>query len=113
LKLFHFICFQHETYNSGPGTFPNDIAILTLATEIAANGGNIQYALLPRDNSDQFAGRSLVISGWGRDCKSSIYKRMFYGARFVRQRSTFRQCTFYEIVLLTEVIARMKTSVPE
>jgi len=62
---------MHELYGSGPGTYPNDIAILTLATPIAANGGTIQYADLPDDNTDQFEGRRCIISGWGRTSASS------------------------------------------
>jgi elastase-2 len=62
----------HERYNNDVGTFANDIAILTLAQEIAANGANIQYASLPDDNNDQFVGRTCVISGWGRTSSSNV-----------------------------------------
>lgn len=55
----------HENYNDGTGTFANDIAILTLATAVDANGGTIQFASLPLDNVEQFTGRSCVMSGWG------------------------------------------------
>jgi len=63
---------MHESYNSGPGTFPNDIAILTLATPIAANGGSIQFADLPDNNDDQFVDRRCIISGWGRTSSSNV-----------------------------------------
>jgi len=63
----------HERYNlAGEGTFGNDIAILTLSTPIAANGGNIQYASLPDNNNDLFFDRTCVISGWGRTSSSNI-----------------------------------------
>jgi elastase-2 len=64
---------MHERYNlAGEGTFGNDIAILTLATPIDANGGNIQYASLPDNNDDLFFGRIGVISGWGRTGASNV-----------------------------------------
>ena len=46
-------------------------AIITLATPIAANGGNIQYATLPADNSNLFTSETGFISGWGRTGKCS------------------------------------------
>jgi len=63
----------HERYNlAGEGTFGNDIAILTLSTPIAANGGNIQYASLPDNNNDLFFGRRGFISGWGRTGATNV-----------------------------------------
>jgi secreted trypsin-like serine protease len=62
---------MHENYGSGEGTFPNDIAILSLAVSIADNGGSIQFASLPDDSNDAFVGRSCVMSGWGRDSELS------------------------------------------
>lgn len=61
----------HETYGRRSVTFSDDIAILTLATPIAANGDNIQYATLPADNSNQFVGYTGIISGWGRTSSSN------------------------------------------
>jgi secreted trypsin-like serine protease len=65
----------HELYGSGPGTFPNDIAILTLTTAISEDvNNNIQFASLPDaglDNLDGFVGRTCVMSGWGRTSASS------------------------------------------
>jgi secreted trypsin-like serine protease len=55
----------HEQYNQGAETFNNDIAILNLATAIVI-GGNVAVAILPTDNSYDFAGDSCMISGWGR-----------------------------------------------
>lgn len=63
---------MHESYGSGPGTYPNDIAIITLVTPIASNGDNIVYADLPDNNDDQFVGRSVVLSGWGRTSSSNV-----------------------------------------
>jgi hypothetical protein len=63
------VALQHKLYNVDEGTFPNDIAILTLATQIQANGVDIQYASLPDNNDEQFIGHTCVISGWGRTRK--------------------------------------------
>jgi elastase-2 len=56
---------MHERYNADPGTFSNDIAILTLDSPVTI-GGNVQVATLPQDNSYLFDGDTCVISGWGR-----------------------------------------------
>jgi secreted trypsin-like serine protease len=57
----------HERYNlAGEGTFGNDIAIITLSSPIAANGGKIQFATLPTNTEDLLFGSRCVISGWGR-----------------------------------------------
>jgi hypothetical protein len=63
---------KHERYNLDAETFSNDIAILTLAAPISANGGNIQYATLPGDNNNQFVGETCIISGWGRTSSSNV-----------------------------------------
>jgi len=61
----------HQQYNQGAETFNNDIAVLHLATPINANNvvglGAIGYAVLPADNSDQYAEETVTISGWGRN----------------------------------------------
>jgi len=56
----------HAQYNQGAETFNNDIAILNLATAIQITGW-IGVATLPADNSNQFAGQTCVMSGWGRN----------------------------------------------
>jgi secreted trypsin-like serine protease len=61
---------KHESYGTRSVTFSDDIAILTLATPISANGGSIQYAALP-DTDDLFTGKSGIISGWGRTSSSN------------------------------------------
>jgi secreted trypsin-like serine protease len=60
---------MHESYNVGTPSYANDIAILSLASSIAA-GGNIGYLTLPPDNSDQFTGDVCTITGWGRTSSS-------------------------------------------
>jgi secreted trypsin-like serine protease len=60
----------HEEYNVGPVPFPNDIAIINLASPIIPNG-NVQFAILPPADSN-FTGSSCVISGWGRTSTSNI-----------------------------------------
>jgi len=63
---------MHESYGVAPGTYPNDISIITLQTAIAETGTNIRYATLPSNNNDQFVGRTCIISGWGRNTASNV-----------------------------------------
>ena len=60
---------MHEQYNQGTPTFANDIAILNLATAITT-AGNIAFAALAQGSND-FAGTTCVISGWGRTSASN------------------------------------------
>jgi len=60
---------QHENYNQGTNTYANDIAILHFASAINI-GGNVQAALLPANNNNDYSGLTCVISGWGRTGKS-------------------------------------------
>jgi len=62
---------MHEQYNNGQASYSNDIAILNLASNIATVAGRIAYAVLPVDNSNNFAGMSCVISGWGRNSNAN------------------------------------------
>jgi Trypsin len=58
---------QHESYQKRIKiTLSDDIAILTLATPIYANGVTIQYAKLPENGYDLFVGGTGFISGWGK-----------------------------------------------
>jgi len=61
----------HESYESGLATFSNDISILTFASLITI-GGNVQAALLPANNLNDYAGLTCVISGWGRTGSSNV-----------------------------------------
>jgi pancreatic elastase II len=63
---------MHPEYNIGSETFANDIAILHLKTAIDESGSLIQYATLPADDSNNFAGTSCVMSGWGRTSSSNV-----------------------------------------
>jgi secreted trypsin-like serine protease len=60
---------MHENYNTGTPTFANDIAILHLTTSITA-ANNIAFATLASGSND-FAGTTCVISGWGRTSNSN------------------------------------------
>ncbi|ESP00778.1 hypothetical protein LOTGIDRAFT_207774 [Lottia gigantea] len=56
----------HESYDGNAQGFPNDIALIKLATPISENGG-IQYGGLPVDDSSDYSGSSgCYITGWGR-----------------------------------------------
>jgi len=56
---------MHESYDNAAASYANDIAILIFETSIVI-GGDIQPAVLPADNSNQYVGLTCVISGWGR-----------------------------------------------
>jgi len=60
----------HENYNQGTPTFANDISILNLQTAITT-GGNVAFATLATGTND-FAGTTCVISGWGRTSASNV-----------------------------------------
>jgi secreted trypsin-like serine protease len=62
---------MHENYNDGSVTFANDVAIITMATPIPAQGW-VQFASLPSDNSNDFAGNICQISGWGRTGPTNV-----------------------------------------
>jgi secreted trypsin-like serine protease len=62
---------MHADFEVGTPSFSNDVAILIFATQIVI-GGNIQPAVLPADNSNNYAGLTCVISGWGRTSASNI-----------------------------------------
>jgi secreted trypsin-like serine protease len=61
----------HASYNDGSVTFANDIAIIRLSTPIPEQGW-IQFASLPADNGNDFAGQTCQISGWGRTSSSNV-----------------------------------------
>jgi len=62
---------MHADFGTGVPSFNNDIAILIFASPITI-GGNIQVATLPVDNSNDYAGLTCVLSGWGRTSSSNI-----------------------------------------
>lgn len=62
---------MHYAYDTGPETYNNDIAIMTLSESIGEIAGLIGYGTLPPDNTDQMAGRTCTITGWGRTSSSS------------------------------------------
>jgi elastase-2 len=61
----------HASYQVGSATYANDIAILHLVTAITTGNG-IQFASLPSDDNNDFAGTTFVISGWGRTDATNI-----------------------------------------
>jgi len=61
---------MHEQYNNNAATYANDIAILTFSSNINT-GGNVQFATLPANNNNNFAGTTCVITGWGRTSSSN------------------------------------------
>nr|ABD76397.1 fibrinolytic protease 1 [Eisenia fetida] len=62
---------MHENYNQGTNTYANDIAILHFASAINI-GGNVQAALLPANNNNDYSDLTCVISGWGRTGSSNV-----------------------------------------
>jgi secreted trypsin-like serine protease len=47
---------KHESYELGEGSFPNDIAIITLQVAINTASAHIEVLTLPPDNTEQFVG---------------------------------------------------------
>jgi len=80
----------HTGYNNGQATFANDIAIIHLVTAITTNN-NVQFATLPPNNSNNFAGVTCVISGWGRTSSSNTLPDTLQKASI--QVLTTAQCT--------------------
>ncbi|KAL4231307.1 hypothetical protein ACF0H5_008887 [Mactra antiquata] len=53
---------MHESYNTGPGAFPNDVAVLHLT----ANGFNIAKNIITlAQGSQTYAEQTCTITGWG------------------------------------------------
>jgi secreted trypsin-like serine protease len=55
---------EHPLYSGGSPGFPNDICVLTLATEADLTSANLTAATKPAAGQD-FMSSSCVISGWG------------------------------------------------
>ncbi|XP_071134667.1 trypsin alpha-like [Mytilus edulis] len=58
---------SHENYNSGSGTFPNDIALMKMSSSLSLTG-SISAITLATGSPDEFAGQTCEITGWGRTC---------------------------------------------
>jgi len=81
---------MHESYNTGNPTYANDIAILTFATTIQQVSGSVAFATLPSDNSNNFAGATCVITGWGRTSSAQTLPNILQQANI--QILTTSQC---------------------
>jgi len=62
---------MHERYNNAEASYSNDVAIIHLVTAITT-GSTIQFARLPANNDNNFAGTTCVASGWGRTSNSNV-----------------------------------------
>lgn len=60
----------HPSYTGTDPGLTYDIAIVVLATPIAA-GGNVQFALLPADDSNDYAGLPASLTGWGKTARAA------------------------------------------
>jgi elastase-2 len=58
---------NHPDYGSGAGAYPNDISVLEMTSSVS--GPNIQAATMAEGSND-YAGSTAAISGWGRTCGS-------------------------------------------
>jgi secreted trypsin-like serine protease len=81
---------KHERYQVDSASYSNDIAILHFASSITL-GGNIQVLTLPPDNSNNFAGTTCTITGWGRTSSSNTLPNILQQANI--QVITTAQCT--------------------
>ncbi|KAJ8313380.1 hypothetical protein KUTeg_009070 [Tegillarca granosa] len=57
---------KHKEYNSPPGGYPNDIAILLLSEELVLNGDSVKAVSLPGSSFNPDSSNNCVMSGWGR-----------------------------------------------
>jgi elastase-2 len=71
---------MHEEYEMGNASFSNDIAIIHFANNGISEAGNIAYATLPADNSEDFDDQTCVISGWGRTDATNALPLIFQKA---------------------------------
>ena len=58
------IDLQHPDYGSGPGAFPNDIAVIELTTAANLDSAFIDTIAMAEGDYD-YAGERCIISGWG------------------------------------------------
>ncbi|KAK7102391.1 fibrinolytic enzyme, isozyme C-like [Littorina saxatilis] len=56
---------KHTDYDANANGFPNDIALIRLATPLTLNS-RCQAANLPASNSKDYANKNSYITGWGR-----------------------------------------------
>jgi secreted trypsin-like serine protease len=54
------------TYLEPPGTYSNDLAIIHLDGAFDITPANVDLAVLPPDNTEQFVGVTCTLVGWGR-----------------------------------------------
>merc|ERR1712170_296045 len=58
----------HEDYESGPGAFPNDIAVMRIARPANTASPYISIISMASGSNSDYEGRSGQISGWGHIC---------------------------------------------
>jgi secreted trypsin-like serine protease len=61
----------HENYQDGSASYSNDIAIIHLSSGVNVAADNVALLTLP-DGSNDFAGTTCTITGWGRSSSSNI-----------------------------------------
>ena len=76
----------------------DDIAILTLATPIYANGDTIKYAKLPDNGDNLFVNQSGIITGWGRTGEKLPIS---FSSMALFRQALFRQALFRHWQVLT------------
>ena len=62
-------CFYHQHpgwSNNGRNGFPNDMAVVRLATPARIDGRTVAAATLPSQTLEDFTSSECWISGWGR-----------------------------------------------
>ncbi|KAK7465052.1 hypothetical protein BaRGS_00037791, partial [Batillaria attramentaria] len=63
---------MHESYDGNANGFPNDIAVIRLATPLTLSA-TCQAAELPQDTTKTYSGKLSTITGWGRGGAAAQY----------------------------------------
>lgn len=86
---------MHAEYNlpENPVNFPHDIAILHFATTIFTSP-TVQFATLPPDNTNTYAGQTITITGWGRISSSNTLPNILQKAQILAQTTAECLATF-------------------
>jgi len=57
--------FQHPSYGSGSGAYPNDISLIRVSSPISLNGNTVQKIDLAAEGTEHVGNGNCYISGWG------------------------------------------------
>ena len=84
--VFFSNLLQHEDYNQGAGTYPNDISVIYMASAADTGSPNVDAIARARPEDGDFTGDTCQISGWGR-VEGELNKKavLYNNVRFINQ----------------------------